>query len=318
MAARLPTTIPISRLVDTRLSECPTELMFTFHWLAVNGTQPVVPENQSEIGRQVVATEEITWPWQDAVPGRRVVSKLGLSSEEHRLFHSVLLKIRDETPIGNVLEELRTNSSLQGLLPFFLRYLIDATRANLHRPGFVLRLLSVANALFQNEALDLSSTFHHFLSVAITPIVTRIMFEEDEFTLKDEAAAFTGAIVARFAEKFPGLRQRVTELLADVVCDTRSPARAKYGAIAGLLALEPGIAERVVMPRLPGLLADVQAAIDGSRDHGLNEQLRLKALLLDFCRIVMERNTEAGTEPGLRANEEIIALTRSYFGPALF
>jgi hypothetical protein len=175
----------------------------------------------------------------------------------------------------------------------------------------------VANALFENETLDLSSTFHHFLSIAITPIATGVVFEDDEFPLKDEAAAFTGAIVKRFAGKCPGLTQKVAEPLADVVRDPGSPARAKYGAIAGLMAVESGIAERVVMPSLPRLLKDVQAAIDGPRDQRLHGQLKLKALILDFCRMVIERNAEAGTELGLRANEEIIALTRSYFGPLL-
>jgi hypothetical protein len=86
MAARMPITIPISRLVNARLSGCPTELTFTFHWLAVNSSQPLVPESQSEIGSQVVAIEEIAWPQQDAVSGCRLASRVGISSEEHQRF----------------------------------------------------------------------------------------------------------------------------------------------------------------------------------------------------------------------------------------
>jgi hypothetical protein len=249
-------TVPLSEIVHLPLPECPYETWFDFHWLALSGNQPLTGENDPEVTSHVVTTVEIQWPTDTAEPpppGRRTPEKVGVLKEERALFLSVLMRLQENEVIDDVIEELNTQRSLQKLVPFFLRYFVESMRVNLRQPSFLLRLLRGAHALFLNSSLDHTETFQLFLSLAITPLLTTIAFNESEdaqFRLRDESASFVGVIIAQFQPMFPTLRGTVMDRFAHVLYDPESAPRLKYGAIAGLMAIGSDYGRDVIVPLL--------------------------------------------------------------------
>ena len=294
---------PTDRQLSTRelaasgLVEYPCDTNYTIHWLAIDGVQPLVRENVSASSQITVTPEELHWPPDDGVkvpPGRR--SEADLPCEELRqLMFSYISSLQTGEGFADVVENLRTNGSLQVLVPYFGKYFSTAMAANATNPRAMLRILEGANALFRNDSVDLGTNFTVFLSLAMTPMLSESLLRSEcdlQYSVRDEAAAFMGLIVAKSGMKFPRLLGIVADKLAHVVCDESKPMCALYGAVAGVRALGCEMVKSVVIPRIEAMMERV-CACEKSQDVALKmEALHLRAILMNVTKICLETSPD--------------------------
>lgn len=98
---------------------CPLKPDITLHWLAVNGHQPLIPENPSAI---VVEND-------DRQPTALPQELLQLYSR----IAGAILASESSPALSAVFEVLRTDSSIQELIPYFCRFFYQQIKANTRR-----------------------------------------------------------------------------------------------------------------------------------------------------------------------------------------
>jgi hypothetical protein len=259
---------------------------------------------------------EIQWlidPEQDHPPGRRSPEKANVSEDNRAFFISILTRLRHDEVINDIIIDLRTRRSLQMLVPFFIRYLTDSIKVNLRQPSFVFRLLRVAHSIFVNDDLDHNDTFHHFLSMALTAVVTPLILDQTgdvQFELRSEAAGFVAKIVERFTPVYTTLRGSIVDRYAHILYHDESPARVKYGAIRGLMAIGGQCCRDVMIPKLEELLSQTRLMTDSPQPFTIETQIRsekchLEKAIEDCCLLVMELNETENTKNSLKMNDEI-------------
>lgn len=278
--------VNLRRIFSANLGDRPTETSVEFHWLAIDGIQPAIPENVAPIQTEIVTPEEMNWKgdrthsWRD--------SNAVIAEDLKQIFANTLTKIKHEKDISDVLEELRTSGVLQVLLPFFIRYLTDAMAMNMKKPKNVLRLLEVANALFGNESLELGENVHHFLSIVMSPMLYDGFCDDEvdlQYSVREECAAFLGLIVDKFKGKYPSMMEKVTQKLGNVLFSNEAGMCAQYGAVYGIMSLGENVASNIIIQNLAKLLEMAGERMKTEDRRVIVQGMRLRAALMNAKKI---------------------------------
>lgn len=271
--------IDLRQIFSSNLGERPTDTSVEFHWLAINGIQPAITENVAMIETDVVTPEEMNWKGDRALSWRD--SGAVVAEDLKQIFASIITRIKYEKDISDVLEELRTSGVLQVLVPFFIRYLIDAISVNMKKPRNIIRLLEVANALFGNESLELGDNVHHFLAIVMSPMLCDRLCDEEvdlQYSVREECAAFLGLIVDKFKARYPSMTSIVVQKLGNIVFDKDAPMCAQYGAIYGMMSLGDDTTD-IVLGNLEELLEITEERMKTDDRRQILQGMRLRAAL---------------------------------------
>lgn len=123
MPASTSTLVNLLTFARQPIPKCPLLPELSLHWLAVDGCQPLIPENPS------AAT--IVNP---SISGRVDISDhpLSLSQEIQHFYYRTtgLILACDHATLPVVLESLRTDMGLQDLVPYFSKFIYQQIRAS--------------------------------------------------------------------------------------------------------------------------------------------------------------------------------------------
>ncbi|KAK8898621.1 hypothetical protein M9Y10_000913 [Tritrichomonas musculus] len=329
--------IKISDMTIPQLEEYPLDSSFSFHWLAINGLQPCISANETEDSTLFVTPDEIHWPPKITNQtkeelGRQTDPQVFVPSELRKLFLTSLVKIRENENIDDVIEELSTNGSLHRLLPYYIRLLSDLMAVNLRHPSYVARVLCITNALLLNESLSFDSVLHKILAIVLAPLLDEAAassedynttFFDAQYRVLDDAASLLSLIVNRFQFRFPSLIGILAEKLTNVFFEKefkRPFLIAKYGSLAGLLAIGPDIVRDTILPKLKFIIEKLEKRLK-TEDNGSHinriersEMIRLKSYLMHSCRVVWMKCQKTK----YKLDDEIINNMMTYFGSSIF
>jgi transcription initiation factor TFIID subunit 6 len=234
----------------------PDDESFEFHWLAIDGIQPLIHENLAQQNSDhIVSPDEIHWSVESSiVPGRRSAETSMISEAQQELFLSFFNRLKHDENIEDLLEELVNDGSLQALLPYFVRYLVDSISVNIRNPRFLLRYLAVADSLVRNPSLDLSSTFHFFISIGTTCLLNYLSNGqmEIECSLKEQSVIFLQRLMEKVTSDV--IYKKVMEILTDAVFDSKTNICTKYGGVLGLFGIIGGVGREIVSSEVSGLM----------------------------------------------------------------
>lgn len=106
------------------IPKCPLQPELSLHWLAVDGYQPLIPENPSAA---TVANTSISGI------GDLSDHPLSLSQEIQHFYYRTtgLILACDYATLPTVLESLRTDMGLQDLVPYFSKFIYQQIRASI-------------------------------------------------------------------------------------------------------------------------------------------------------------------------------------------
>lgn len=207
--------IDFDRVLREEKIPLPKPANWTAHWLAVEGVQPLIPENPPAIPRDTepdVATAKLTTPPRPGTqypptppspsrhagnfaskrPNQLLVKQV--LSRELMLYYTrlttTLIPPQDDTKRAAALSSLRNDAGLQTLLPYLVKWVGDGVVNVLREPvqtesdGRVLGvLLDVIGALLDNNTL--------FIEPYVSTSSQIQVFSTNSFTVAPTAAAFT-------------------------------------------------------------------------------------------------------------------------------
>ncbi|XP_029633887.1 transcription initiation factor TFIID subunit 6b [Octopus sinensis] len=163
----------------------------------------------------------------------------------------------DEEAMKFALSDLKTNSKIVPLLPYFVNlYQMGFVKTVSHDISQLTRLLHTVKALTNNSNLYLEPEPYLGLLVqsvmycGLEPLAASINPLNDHWVLRDYAARLLGFIVKKWNASNNMLMHNTLKSLKEVVCDLTKPFCSHYGAVMGLLALGTKAIEEVLLPQL--------------------------------------------------------------------
>lgn len=269
----LPTTNDSNKKVDLNAylkSEMqdrpPSEIGLTMHWLAVDGTQPHIPQNPSSsqaqaesVVHRVEDDDDQLTQYQEHQQGVRVRQLLPrLLSEELQLYFTrITLALEkggsnptDRQQQDDALARVARDAGLQELVPFFIQYLAKQLHLHVGHPEHCRTLIRLTRSLLINPHVHLELHLHQLLPAVMTHVVAKnlsTMLEGNHWALRNEAAQTLRQACDLFGEKYASLKATVLKKLCEAIGDDR-PLTTIYGGLVGIALFGPKAVDAFVLP----------------------------------------------------------------------
>ncbi|XP_022095715.1 TAF6-like RNA polymerase II p300/CBP-associated factor-associated factor 65 kDa subunit 6L isoform X2 [Acanthaster planci] len=182
------------------------------------------------------------------------------------------------------LSDLRRNTKVSGLLPYFANFVSCGVKMVSHDLGQLMRLMQLVDALIHNQVLFLGPYLMNLISTVmyciLEPLAVSINPLNDHWALRDYAARLLSQILRSSIEIMGRFEHQLLATLKEVLSDPARPLCSHYGAVVGLCALGTRAVEEVLVsqlstywPILQQVLEDTsisnsQVKMDGHKVHG--------------------------------------------------
>lgn len=200
-----------------------------------------------------------------------ISSKKMLPDYLQEFLFKILENIKKQASQTEILPEIKTNidqlsqdAAIQPLLPYLIRTIRENIMFQITNATQLQVVLNIANALFHNPNLETEGYMFHFITIAITIMLSQVIGEDqfdDKSLLRESAADFLGVIIQKYNAKYPNLQLRIADHLITIIFDSaekRAKPTSQYGAAIGLRSLDPIIIREKLLPHLPQLLSKIK------------------------------------------------------------
>lgn len=317
--------VSLLELVGSPLPRLPCDVSVRGHWLAVEGAQPVIPENpapttideqQSEATGFSLPTASASEPVSHTKKikfdpkgkkrdgGSTEWSKLkplhahALSLEQQLYYKEIAdacVGAGSESKWQEALSSLSTDPGIYQLLPQFTSFINEGIKVNISQRKLpVLKhLVKMVGALLENSSLSLEKYLHELVPSLVSCLVNKQLCmrpeSEDHWTLRDSAGKILAKICKKYSNSVNNIQPRVTRVLSQTIKSSNDQGLAvHYGAMCGLIELGQDTMTSLVIPRLrqEGVLIRAALKQQGKiAEHVAANKLQL--LLLKHCGTVL-------------------------------
>ena len=293
--------VSLANLANSPLKKYPIDTCFTFHWLAVNGVQPNIPENFSDSKPQIPMPRSIGLiPDQLKLsdqPVTMITSKLMVTKELQTFFFKAIETIKKQVTssssiiipeFDNLTKTLSTDSAIQPLLQFFIRFLYETYIFQGRVSSQIQYALTILEALFSNPNLDCEPFLFNFISITMTIMIHQNIADDSlngSLSIRSQASDFLGIIVKKYSNKagYEKLQQRIAEHLFSVILDNRVPTISQFGATLGLYSIDPGVFRNYLIPNIDLIIQRLQAELKQGDPTLRSNAMHLYAAILRIC-----------------------------------
>lgn len=216
--------IEFEKLINQELPKVPRQTTFTAHWLAIEGVQPMIPQNPlaSEIKNlppivrgatsSVLSNDVLSGSAsggtvgedsKDAVASQKKKNgdkdvevkplvKHVLSKELKLYFDKVVEVLVLTAPEKESLREaalssLRTDPGLHQLVPYFIQFVAEQITNHLRNIDFLITMLDVISALYDNKTIFLAPYVHALMPCILTLLLAKRIGTPIKEAANDEA-----------------------------------------------------------------------------------------------------------------------------------
>ena len=278
--------VDLVNLISSPLPKLPCDVTLRAHWLAVEGVQPMIPENlpplsfqeQKEMGvasvlpgekELVVQSKDVRLDRkrkkdkEDAVASGewsklRPLQSHGLSMEQ-QLYYKELCEACVGISDGKRLEaltSLSTDPGLYQLLPHLISFMVEGIKVNIAQKKLVTlkHLLRMMKALLDNESVSVEKFLHELIPSVTSCVLNRLLCSrpesEDHWMIRDLAAKILAHICTKYSNSVNNIQTRVTRILSNALLTNNSGLAVHYGAVLAFAELGPELVRTFVVPRL--------------------------------------------------------------------
>ncbi|EAL45013.1 TFIID transcription factor subunit, putative [Entamoeba histolytica HM-1:IMSS-B] len=230
--------------------DIPRDINVGCHWLTVEGVQPLIPQNPSVVVQEKQKQEE-------TIETKPIIQH-SLSKELQMYYDMVveILNTNNKEKIDECLDSVRTDSGLQQLTPYFIRYISNHTLANLGSLEILANMLSLVNAMRENQNINLEPYLHQLFPVILTLVVTKQIGTnsyDNHWNIRVQAAAIVKKLRDRYSEKYGRLHARLLQTYLQAITDATKPLTTQYGGIVGITAMGPRAVYHLLVPAMKSL-----------------------------------------------------------------
>ncbi|KLO08552.1 TAF-domain-containing protein [Schizopora paradoxa] len=310
----------------------PKPANWTAHWLAVEGVQPLIPENPPAIPRDEpdLASAKLTTPPRagpqlpptPSSPGRsgnygakkpnQLLVKQVLSRELQLYYTrltSTLLPPRDESMRTAALTSLRSDAGLQTLLPYLVKWVGDGVVGVLREAGSLSEvdgkvleiLLDVIGALLDNKTLFVEPYLHQLLPPLLSILLYGNLHPTNSTQLRTAASQVLSHLLTQHSTTYPSLSPRIMKTLLVALISPGKGKGTREGAVRGLI----GVGKEAVRK---GLLEGGGAKLIGS-ECSSGEASPVVGAVLDALRLLAP--SSAQPRPLSPQNQEDVSVMTS-------
>ncbi|KAL2889232.1 Transcription initiation factor TFIID subunit 6 [Ceratocystis lukuohia] len=311
--------VDFEKLINAPLPKVPRDIMFTAHWLAIEGVQPAIPQNpvfSESRSHELVPKGTGANPALSALAGNdgaplKPSVKHVISKEMVLYFDKIQAAVLDETPDEEVerlrqaaLASVRDDPGLHQLVPYFVNYIANQVTHRLDDLFVLRQMMELTSALISNTSLFLDPYASPISSPVLTCLMARKLGADDspestrtQYQLREFAASLVGKLAARYATSNHLLRPKLTRTCLKYFLDPSKPVPVLYGAILGLAAAGGPESIRILVVKT---LKDFDAAVlMPLKEKGAERSLDYEMLL---GAIVQAVSSISGSEISVESN----------------
>nr|GAT56810.1 transcription initiation factor TFIID complex 60 kDa subunit [Mycena chlorophos] len=255
--------IDFERVLREERITLPRGVSWTAHWLAVEGVQPLIPENPPAIPKEIapdikptVLTNGIgpapataaAKRQEEQLQQQQQLVKQVLSRELQlyytRLTSSLLPPGADDGKRDAALASLRTDAGLQALLPYLIKWVGDGVVRSLKDGGLgetdgqVLEVLvSVTSSLLANTTLFVEPYLHQMLPPLLSTLLHSSLPPSHETQLRTLSAQTLSRLLTEHSTTYPSLSPRLVKTLLLALVSPAKSSGTRQGAIRGLVGI---------------------------------------------------------------------------------
>ncbi|GJJ15644.1 hypothetical protein Clacol_009922 [Clathrus columnatus] len=312
----------------------PKAVSWTAHWLAVEGVQPLIPENPPSIPKTDIPAEEpfgqAADPSQAAARAKPQLIKRPANKEplvkhvlskELQLYYNRLTAALIPPPTDSgkrtaALASLRIDAGLQSLLPYLVRWVAEGVVASLRSgldteaEGRTIEVwLEVLGALLENTNFFIEPYLHQMLPPLLSILLTSTLPVSHSTHLRTLAAQILSRLLTAHSTTYPSLPPRVMKtLLLALIAPGRSKGT-REGAVRGLM----GVGKEATRK---GLVESGGVKLVGEEIAGESGNESLVAAVFDALISLRTPSTEEPIplDPNSDADKPIVIRLREIFG----
>ncbi|KAJ2726770.1 histone H4-like TAF Taf6, SAGA complex subunit [Coemansia sp. Benny D115] len=262
--------IDLDTILEEPLPAVPLDIVYTAHWLAIEGVQPRIQQNPVplDLEEEMSGKRPIKTQRQDGVETIPLVKHV-LSRELQLYFECITESLQSTDPVvkSTALESISIDAGIHQLVTYFVQYIAVTVKNNLHNLEVLRTAMAVAQAIRRNPNLFIEPYMHQLIPSLLTCLVSKKLSEspsEDHWALRDGAAKQIAEICQQFGHAYHTLQTRIARTLLRAFLDPRKPLTTHYGAITGLRNLGVNIIKVLVLPNIKAYMSllDVEMAKD--------------------------------------------------------
>lgn len=267
--------VNVKSLIQAPLPPVPLEVTVSAHWLAVDASQPTIPQNPAKRVQPIVQNSELEAN-QPPLKKRAVetevkpIIKHDLSRELQLYFEEVTGSLFSDNPpqLEACLTSVARGPGLAQLLPYFTQFIFKTVTKSMHNLPLLFSLMRLVNAILDNEVFQLDSYLQQLLPAIVTCLVGKRLCSsprQNHWALRDYAAKIVQRICFRYGKKYSNVQPRFTRTVTDALSDVKRPLTTHYGAIVGLASLGGQVIDVILVPKLAGYAKKIKALLSNPK-----------------------------------------------------
>lgn len=226
------------------LPPCPVRVSYGLHWLAIDGFQPPIPQNQPKF-RKIASRESAIKEETDNIITEEVEVKPNakhIISKELQLYYDNITKSllsNDDKIIESCLESVQNDPVIQHLLPYLCVFIKKEIRSNISNIDIILRFI---RTIFNNSNIHIDNYLHHFIPSIISCIVFNISGNDiDHWKIREDGADLLNLLCEKFGDQYKNIRPRILKILVNSLLNLNMPLTTHYGCIIAILKIEKNL-----------------------------------------------------------------------------
>ncbi|KAF0699684.1 Aste57867_9761 [Aphanomyces stellatus] len=272
--------VPVADILNAPLPVCPLEPSVHMHWLAVEGVQPKIPENDVDDSSTATYITSISDPAFTGDVQRKPLVKHVLTDEMQLYYEKVTeaIKADDFNRQQAAFASLTKDPGLHQLLPYFSKFIYDEVKNSQRDLVLLTSILRMARCLLSNQSLRIELYLEQLIPSILTCVLNRQLCEnpaDDHWAVRKSAAHLMAQICQRFGDSYENIQLRVSKTYHDAFLDPTRPFTTQYGAIVGCLYLGPLVMETLLFPHVASYLARLEPTMSPTNPNLVQ---RLEAL----------------------------------------
>ncbi len=275
--------IDLEQLLRLQAPKLPPPISWHAHWLAVEGQQPMIPENP--LPSDVKATT-----FRPAVEEENksldTIIKPMLShvmTKEASLYYEKIISFmsQDQKAVNFALQQVKSDGGLQQMLPYFIRWICDQIQAHFHNYSKLNNMIEFTKALYANPELFIEPYLHQFLPLLLSCVLAKsVASGGDHWALRQNAATAVRLFVTKYSAHYPTLKPRLAKTFMLALLDNSKCVATKYGAILGINIIGAEAVRVLLLPNLSKVCLAIEESMDDDKEKVKSELIKSIAMNL--------------------------------------